>query len=177
MKVHFASGNHPFSAEDGWVNVDIHDWPGVDLKANLLDELPDQLSNIEVAYVGHFMEHLSYAEGVEFLSRVRQRMATSGLLVVVGPDHEKATQWFKDGRMGQDLFDAVHAHGHIPDDNPADRAGIHMIDHTGALAVEQAAAAGWTYAHEIPLSTLSMTHPGVPIIDASEWQFCVVATV
>lgn len=175
MKVHFASGTHPFK---GWTNVDAFEWPGcqVDLVADLLGEFPSQLEDIETAYVGHFLEHLTPEEGVEFLSKVRERMIPAGQLVIVGPDAIKGQTWFDQGRIPKSLLTTIKAHGSIPDNDPNNRAGVHLWDCSGDAVVQQCQDAGFESVTEIPLGSLSRTLPDVPIIDASEWQFCVVAT-
>lgn len=175
MKVHFASGTHPFP---GWTNVDAFEWPGchIDLVADLLGELPKQLVDIEIAYVGHFLEHLTPEEGVAFLEKVRERTSPGGQLVIVGPDAVKGQTWFDEGRLPKELLSAIKKHGSIPEDNPNNRAGVHLWDCSGAAVVQQCQDAGWISALEIPLGKLANTLPDVPIIDATEWQFCVIAT-
>jgi hypothetical protein len=174
MKVHFASGTHPFGSD--WVNVDALNFPGVDLIVDLLSPFPDDLVGIDTAYVGHFLEHLTIEEGTDFLCRVQERMSVGGQLVIVGPDVDKAQRWFDAGKIPADLLAATKAHGSIPDDEPWNRAGVHLWDCTGAAVVSQCQEAGWTSAREIPLGRLETTLPGVPIIDATEWQFCVIAS-
>lgn len=174
MKIHFASGTHPFS--DGWLNVDALRFDGVDEIVDLLSDFPPFLTDIDTSYVGHFLEHLTVAEGVEFLSRVKERTKPGGKLVVVGPDVDKARDWFNRGLIGADLLAAAGAHGSIPDDEPWNRVGIHVWNCTGAAVVEQCLAAGWTSVEEVPLGKLPLLMPDVPMIDSSEWQFCVVAS-
>lgn len=169
MKVHFASGGHPFR---GWTNVDALDFPGVDLKINLLEDFPEEVSGIEMSYVGHFLEHLTHEECVTFLTRVRERMLPGGQLFIVGPDVEKATIWYNSGSMDEDLFRAVKKHGEIPADEPWNRHGVHVWDCTGDVVVDLCKQAGWSDAEEIPIHKMS----GPPMIDSSAWQFCVVAS-
>lgn len=168
MRVHFASGYHPFPPP--WLNVDFHDCG--DQQVNLLEEFPDNLSGITWAYVGHFLEHLTVAEGVVFLRRVRASMATDGALIVVGPDVGKGRAWFEQGRIGDDLLFAMGRHG---DPDGDDRADCHLWDCTGARVVEMLADAGWAHVEEFPLGELPQRFPEVPVIDLAEWQFAVVA--
>lgn len=168
MKVHYASGPHPF---EGWTNVDYSDQ--ADLQIDLLgDGWGNHLVGVTDSYVGHFLEHLTREEGVEFLRRVRDRASTGGRLTVVGPDVIKAARWVSRGAMTQSFFRNVGKHG-VPDGN--NRGNVHMWDCTGFEVVEMLKEAGWSRAVEAPISRMAQVVPGVPVIDASTWQFLVVA--
>lgn len=171
MKIHFASGTHPFPQEDGWTNTDTNDNEGVDVFINLLEEFPDSFSSITTAYVGHFLEHLTHEECVEFLGRILERSADGAHLVIVGPDVEKATEWYRYGRMGTELYLSTQKHGVIPADEPWNRENVHVWDCTAAQVIDLCTKAGWNSATEIPIGMLTLA----PIIDASDWQFCVTA--
>lgn len=168
MRVHFASGTHPFPAP--WLNVDFHQ--PCDQVVDLLRPWPKNLSGIQRAYVGHFLEHLTPAEGVRFLFRLRTRMAPGGRLVVIGPDAVKGQRFFERGQIPAELLAAIRAHG---EPNGNDRASCHLWDCTGDAVVAQAAKAGWT-AEEFPIAQLPDRLPEVPVIDLSGWQFAVTAT-
>jgi len=168
VKVHYASGNHPF---DGWLNVDYS--TEADLKANLLEWPWDrQISEVSDAYVGHFLEHLTRQEGVEFLRHARSRSIPGARLTVVGPDVVKAARWLSRGAMTQRFFDSVSKHGIINGDN---RGNVHVWDCTGFEVVEMLKEAGWGRVVEIPISRMAQMVPGVPVINAATWQFLVVA--
>lgn len=171
MRVHFASGTHPFPAP--WHNVDYH---GGDQTADLLQDFPANLDNIEWAYVGHFLEHVTPDEAVIFLKRVASRMRPGGRLMVVGPDAAKGQAWYDAGRINADLLYAIKAHGDPTGPDGADRAHCHLWDCTGAAVVELATAAGWSAVEEFPLGQLPTRFPDVPVIALDEWQFAVVAT-
>ena len=151
------------------------DGPGTDQVADLLDPLPDNLVEIRVAYVGHFLEHLSQEEGVTFLQELRERMVSGGLLVVVGPDVERATSMFKAGAIPKDLYEATLAHGYIPEGEPHNRGAIHMWDCTGHDVVDMLEAAGWVDAHEFPVNEMNKHAKTVPLIDGGTWQFAALA--
>lgn len=170
MRVHFASGTHPF---DGWTNVDALDFPGVNIKMNLLEPFSDEIANIEIAYIGHFLEHLTHEECVSFLTNVREKMAPGGSLIIIGPDVEKSTVWFNSGRMPKELYDTTQKHGEIPVDEPWNRRDVHVWDCTATAVVGLCKRAGWATATEIPIGEMK----GAPMIDASNWQFCVIASV
>lgn len=168
MKVHYASGTHPF---DGWLNVDYS--TRADLKVNLLEWPWDQqISAVHDAYVGHFLEHLTREEGVEFLRRARSRSIPGARMTVVGPDVVKAARWLSRGAMTQQFFENVGKHGVLDGDN---RGNVHVWDCTGFEVVEMLKEAGWDRVVEIPISRMAQVVPGVPVISAATWQFLVVA--
>lgn len=168
MKVHFASGTHPF--QKPWHNVD---WSvAADQKVNLLDEFPPNLEDIELAYVGHFMEHITPDEGTLFLRRVRERMQHGGRIVVVGPDVDKGREMHARGRIPDHLMAAIGAHGEY---DPVNRGGVHMWDCSGAAVVGQLADSGWSEPGEFPIGQLPRRYPAVPVIDLGAWQFAATA--
>lgn len=168
MKVHYASGTHPF---EGWLNVDYS--TKADLKVNLLEWPWDQqISAVHDAYVGHFLEHLTRQEGVEFLRRARMRCLPGARMTVVGPDVVKAARWLSRGAMTRRFFENVGKHGVLDGDN---RGDVHVWDCTGFEVVEMLKEAGWDRVVEIPISRMAQAVPDVPVISAATWQFLVVA--
>lgn len=171
MLVHFAAGVHPFPRP--WWNVD---YAGGDQFADLLDPLPRNLTGIDWAYVGHFLEHLTPAEGVEFLGRVRERMSPGGRVVVIGPDVDKGQEWYEHGRIGEALRARIGA-WNVPAGRPGrDRGDCHLWGCTGTAVVDQLTEAGWGEPAEFPIGELPARFPEVPIIDLSGWQFAATAT-
>lgn len=176
MKVHFAAGVHApkFSPRDGWWNVDFALGPGVQQRVDLLsDDWPENLTDITVAYVGHFLEHLWPDEAVTFLERVRSRMAPGGLLVVVGPDTHKGQAMHDRGLIPASLLKQIKAHG---EPNGNDRGGCHLWDCTDAVVVQQATFAGWQDAQSRDITQMRRVTPGVPVISTAAWQLLVTAT-
>jgi hypothetical protein len=174
VKVHFAAGTHPF--DPPWRNVDIEGHqPGITDQADLIDGIPDHLTGITEAYVGHTLEHFTQEEGVEFLTRLLDRMVPGGRLTIVGPDAVKGEAWFKAGRIERWLLDAIKAHGQIPEHEPHNRGAVHLWDCTGAEVVRLATLAGWERVEEFPIGDMAKVVPGVPIINTAGWQFAVVA--
>lgn len=169
MLVHFASGEHPFPKP--WWNIDIHYEP--DQRVDLLEELPSNLVNIQWAYVGHFLEHVTPDESVALLKRIRERMVAGGRIVVIGPDAVKTQERYERGELSEALRDATLTHG---DAIGNDRIGCHLWDCTGDAVVRQLDDAGWFDALEFPLGELPQRFPGVPVIDLGEWQFAATAT-
>lgn len=172
MRVHFASGEHPFPAP--WWNVDYLEG---DQRADLLDELPDNLVDIERAYVGHFLEHLTVREGVSFLTRVRKRMAPRGRLIVIGPDVVRGKEHYARGLIDADLLYRMGSHGEVGGPDGRDRSHCHLWDCTGADVVSQVRDAGWPRVAEFSITDLPTLYPEVPVISLATWQFAVTARV
>lgn len=170
MKVHFASGEHPFPRP--WWNVDYTEG---DQQANLLQELPENLRGIKTAYVGHFLEHLTPDEGVKFLIRVRERMAPKGRLIVIGPDVEKGRALHARGQISDDLLYRIGAHGERTGPGGVDRSHCHLWDCTAEGVLSQVRQAGWPRAAEFPITDLPTLYPDIPVISLAEWQFAVTA--
>ena len=105
MRIHWASGHHPF--DPPWINVDFFAYDGVGLIADLLREIPAEIQNIEISYVGHFLEHLTPEEGVDFLRRVRARTQPDGQLVIVGPDVGKSQNLYDQGLLPLELLEST----------------------------------------------------------------------
>jgi len=166
VRVHFAAGEHPFPTP--WHNVDYR--PPCDQQVDLLKPLPKNLTGIEWAYVGHFLEHITPTEGVTLLRRIRARMAPEGRLLVVGPDIEKGRRMHAANQIPDDMLYAIGAHGD-PDGN--NRTGCHLWDCSGEAVVAQAVKAGWA-AEEFPLGQMPALYPDIPVISLAEWQFAVV---
>lgn len=176
MKIHFAAGVHAtkFSPRHGWWNVDFTLGPGVQQRVNLLaDDWPENLQDIEVAYVGHFLEHLWPDEAVAFLEQVRKRMAPGGVLVVVGPDAIKGRAMYDRGQIPASLLAQIRAHG---DPNGDDRAECHLWDCTEGVVVQQAMFAGWQDVRARDITQMRRVIPGVPVISTAAWQLLVTAT-
>lgn len=168
MKVHYASGTHPFPE---WLNVDYE--AGADIQTDLLQwPWPQRISGVRDSYVGHFLEHLTRDEGVQFLTRVRLRSLPGARLTVVGPDVVKAQQWVSRGAMTKGFLKQVGKHGE-PDGN--DRGAVHLWDCTGFEVVGMLKEAGWDRIVELPISRMSTLVPDVPVIEDASWQFLVVA--
>lgn len=176
MKVHFAAGVHApkFSPRHGWHNVDFTLGPGIQQRVNLLaDDWPDNLVDIQLAYVGHFLEHLWEDEAGEFLERLLKRMAPGGQLVVVGPDAVLGAQEYAAGRIPANLLRQIKAHG---EPNGDDRAECHLWDCDGRTVRLMAELAGWSGATVHDITHMRRVTPGVPVISTAAWQLLVTAT-
>jgi predicted SAM-dependent methyltransferase len=81
VRVHVGSG--PIAIA-GWTNVDIQEWPGVDMVLDVRAGLP--FSDVEYIFAEHFLEHLTLAEGLAFLRSCRQALSTTGILRLSTPN-------------------------------------------------------------------------------------------
>jgi predicted SAM-dependent methyltransferase len=82
MKLNLGSGPHPLR---GWVNLDVHPWPGVDV----VTEVPPLAyadNSVEEIYAGHFLEHLHREDGMVLLRECHRVLVPGGRLGVVVPD-------------------------------------------------------------------------------------------
>jgi hypothetical protein len=157
-RVNFASGSHHF---EGWLNVDLND--PADMHLNLLcGGWPASLEDIDVAYVGHFLEHLTLEECAIFLDRVVDRMADGSVMYVVGPDVDKVDP----GDPG--LRYMAGAHGERIGN---DVSHIHAWDCTAAKVLDLCKRTGLVDVTEITFAQLAAD--GIPIISDAPWQFVV----
>lgn len=167
MRVHFASGVHPFPKP--WVNVDFGPQHGADYTADLLDELPLQVHDVTHAYVGHFLEHITVSDGVDFLRRVNERMAPGGRLYIVGPDTERGDAYCRAGAITAEFRRQIGKH-----ENTSGPGMSHLWDCTPGEVLRQCRAAGWRHIVERPIQDLPVHD--VPVISLAGWQFFVTAT-
>jgi predicted SAM-dependent methyltransferase len=69
---------------NGWVTVDMAD--GCDLYWDLRRGIPFPSATISKIYSSHFLEHLSYGEGQQFLTECRRVLAPGGLFQICVPN-------------------------------------------------------------------------------------------
>jgi len=78
-------------ARDGWLNTDIHQFPGargiVYLDARKRFPLPDE--SFDLVYSEHMIEHLTYAEGLHCLRECRRVLRRGGRIRVATPSLER----------------------------------------------------------------------------------------
>lgn len=92
MKLNVGSGNSPLK---GYLNLDMAETPQVDLLARA-PSLPFLDGSFEEIYAGHFLEHLTMEEGVEFLGECHRCLAPFGRLALVVPDtREILKRWLE----------------------------------------------------------------------------------
>lgn len=70
---------------EGWVNIDIEKSPGV-LQHDLRQGLPFENGTASLIYSEHFIEHLTYEDGIKLLSECLRVLKPGGHLRTVCPD-------------------------------------------------------------------------------------------
>lgn len=81
MKLHIGSGTAPI---EGWTNVDIASYPGVDFVVDVRAGLPFEA--VELIFAEHFIEHLTLEEGFSFLRECRRVLRPTGILRLSTPN-------------------------------------------------------------------------------------------
>ena len=80
-------GCGPKHARDGWWNVDIRDFPGVDQVMDVTK--PWAFKDLEFVYAEHFLEHLTPREAIAFFSEALRALAAGGAIRLSTP----ALEW------------------------------------------------------------------------------------
>ncbi len=168
MLVHLASGTHPFPSP--WVNVDLNEHEGVNEIVDLLSDDWGSVKNVEIAYVGHWLEHMTNEEAYTFLYKLKSVMIPGGVAVFVGPDVVRARVLHGRGMIPQSLLDACLPHGEADGHN---RAACHLSQTTESSVHQMLDDAGWAGTHTPKWSTLPLLD--IPVIDRSEWQYVLMA--
>ncbi|HYO77439.1 MAG TPA: methyltransferase domain-containing protein [Thermoanaerobaculia bacterium] len=81
MRLHIGSG--PIRL-DGWTNVDVTAYEGVDVVLDVREPWP--FSNVEAIFAEHFIEHLTFTEGLAFLRECRRVLRDDGVLRLSTPN-------------------------------------------------------------------------------------------
>jgi hypothetical protein len=81
MRLHMGSG--PVAIE-GWTNVDVTAYPGVDVVLDVREPWP--FAAVELIFAEHFLEHLTLAEGLAFLRECRRVLREDGVLRLSTPN-------------------------------------------------------------------------------------------
>lgn len=82
---------------DGWTNIDIQPHPNVDEVLDIRDGLP--FDDVPYIFAEHFIEHLSYAEGLAFLRECRRVLRDDGRLRMSTPNLDWV--WLTQYHFGQ----------------------------------------------------------------------------
>lgn len=81
MRLHIGSG--PLALE-GWTNVDVAAYPGVDVVHDVREPWP--FAGVELIFAEHFLEHLTLAEGLRFLRECRRVLRDDGVVRLSTPN-------------------------------------------------------------------------------------------
>lgn len=82
MRLNVGAGDGPL---EGYINLDMAETPEVDVMARA-PSLPFLDGSFEEIYAGHFLEHLTMEEAVEFIADCHRCLAPFGWLAIVVPD-------------------------------------------------------------------------------------------
>jgi predicted SAM-dependent methyltransferase len=94
MRLHIGCGDNYFA---GWVHLDMNPLlPNVDALWHSSDGLPCATGTCEFIYSEHFLEHLSVAEGQQFLSECYRALRPGGVVRIAMPDlRESVAQYYE----------------------------------------------------------------------------------
>ncbi|HEX7190620.1 MAG TPA: hypothetical protein VF381_03505 [Thermoanaerobaculia bacterium] len=81
MKLHIGAGMSPL---EGWTNVDVLPYPGIDAVLDVTRGLP--FTNVEYIFAEHFLEHLTLADGLRFLAECRRVLNDDGIMRISTPN-------------------------------------------------------------------------------------------
>ncbi len=82
LRLHIGSG--PVRLP-GWTNVDNQKYPGVDHVLDVTRGMPWKRGEAELIFAEHFIEHLSYEDGLRFLRDCRRILRPDGILRLSTP--------------------------------------------------------------------------------------------
>lgn len=97
-RLNIGCGDYDLPLEDGWFNID----NAVGSAANMLTTVPPipwPNQSIDEVYAGHFLEHLDYDKGQEFLHECYRVLKSGGKLGIVVPDTKEIVRRYL-GEMG-----------------------------------------------------------------------------
>jgi predicted SAM-dependent methyltransferase len=87
LKINVGPGQ---SAKDGWVNVDVFRYPGVNCIYDCRKSLPFADESVSVVFTEHFFEHIDYVEEAPFfLSECHRVLQPQGVVRIIVPDVER----------------------------------------------------------------------------------------
>lgn len=97
----------------GWTNMDVHALDGwanpygyIYRQHDVRQGLPYAPASVDMIYGCHFLEHLTYQEGLGFLRESKRVMRPGAILRLIFPDAGMLTRKFLDGSLGQ--YDEVN---------------------------------------------------------------------
>jgi len=158
MRLNLGSGDYPAK---GWVNVDCHPGPGVNVVTDLAETpWPFEDASAEAVYAGHVLEHLPEDVLPNVLAEIRRVLAPRGELCVVGPDLDRIEE-------GSETWCSTHAGARSHDRV----GGEHLWDCTEAKLVNLLTKAGFT-PRPVPVAALEGT--GWPVVSYVDWQCAVL---
>jgi ubiquinone/menaquinone biosynthesis C-methylase UbiE len=102
----------------GWINSDIHPWPGVDLVADIRSGLPLEDNSCDYVVSIHALPEIPYGDMDRTLSELRRVLKPGGTLRLGLPDMNKAIEACRSGDVDYFL---------IPDDEVKSLSGKMIV--------------------------------------------------
>ena len=95
ISLNIACGNRTIESteEFHWINIDSYERENpLDLIIDITKEFPFENNSVDYIYAEHFIEHLNWLEGKEFLQNCFNCLKKDGILRLVLPDYKKIFQ-------------------------------------------------------------------------------------
>jgi predicted SAM-dependent methyltransferase len=112
-KVKLNIGSFTTMFAHGWYNLDLHplgDWARANgfvyRQHDVRQGLPYAADTVDMVFAAHFLEHLTYDEGLAFLKECRRAMRPGGLMRLVFPDADLLSRMFLEGHLS--VFDEIN---------------------------------------------------------------------
>jgi SAM-dependent methyltransferase len=165
-RLNWGCGRHP---EDGWINSDVKDEPGVDVVCDIRNGLPLEDDRFDYVVSIHALPMISYPDLVPVLSELRRVIRPGGVLRLALPDLDKALRAYA---IGDRSYFAV------PDEDEMSLGGKLIVQllwygysvtmFTEEFARDLLLRAGFATVHLCKLGTTSSTFPGIVELDNRE---------
>lgn len=124
----------------GWTNMDVHDLGNFARqfdfhyhRHDVREGLPFKTGEVDLIYASHFLEHLTYKEGLAFLRECRRVIKPDGAMRLIVPDLELITRAYGNGCCW-DTHTQFNADQSSPD--------LRDFDHVNGGCAESPTAAG-----------------------------------
>lgn len=118
LRLHIGCGYHLL---DGWLNLDLKPKAGA-FYFNAAKNFPFDDDSAQFIFAEHFIEHLSQADGMRFLSECHRVLHNGGILRLSTPDLALICQTYLDQNPHVSREDAIHRHRRITHKPEADAA-------------------------------------------------------
>lgn len=83
----------------GWTNIDLHDGPNVDLRADVSDLSMFKDGSVADIYASHILEHFSHPRTLEVLKEWRRVLKAGGCAYIAVPDFKAIVTIYKEFGM------------------------------------------------------------------------------
>jgi predicted SAM-dependent methyltransferase len=122
----------------GWVNIDNQRYPGVDKVLDVTKKLP--FDDVQFIFAEHFIEHLSYPDGLKLLRECRRALRDDGVLRLSTPNLDWV--WITHYKLDAAAQDAVSGCFYL---NRAFRGWGHQFLYNETTLKETLAEAGFSH--------------------------------